>query len=102
MTVPRKTMPDASERSILITHQVGLHARPSVKLTKLAKSFDADIHVRGEGAENWVDAKSIVRVMGLKLRMGTTIFFKADGPDADQALEALVGLVERDFDEHAA
>jgi len=102
MTVPRATMPDATERSILITHQVGLHARPSVKLTKLAKSFEADIRVRGEGAEDWVDAKSIVRVMGLKLRMGTTIFFKADGPDASQALEALVGLVERDFDEHAA
>ncbi|HWA44212.1 MAG TPA: HPr family phosphocarrier protein [Hypericibacter adhaerens] len=95
-------MADATERSIVITHQVGLHARPSVKLTKLAKSFDADIRVRGEGTEDWVDAKSIVRVMGLKLREGTTIFFKADGPDAAQALDALVGLVERDFDEHAA
>jgi phosphocarrier protein HPr len=91
----------AVERSIVITHQVGLHARPSVKLTKLAKSFTADIRVRGEGAEDWVDAKSIVRVMGLKLREGTTIVFKAVGPDAEAAIDALVGLVERDFDEHA-
>jgi phosphocarrier protein len=92
----------AIERSIVITHQVGLHARPSVKLTKLAKSFAAEIRVRGEGAEDWVDAKSIVRVMGLKLRVGTTIYFKAVGPDAETAMEALIGLVERDFDEHVS
>ena len=102
MTVPRATMPDATERSILITHQVGLHARPSVKLTKLAKSFDADIRVRGEGTEDWVDAKSIVRVMGLKLREGSTVHFRALGADAPAAIDALVGLVKRDFDEHPA
>jgi phosphocarrier protein len=92
----------AVERSVIITHQVGLHARPSVKLTKLAKSFAAEIRVRGDGTEDWVDAKSIVRVMGLKIREGTTIFFKAHGPDAGAAIDALVGLIERDFnDQHA-
>jgi len=89
----------AAETSIVITHQVGLHARPSVKLTKLAKSFQCEIRVRGDGVENWVDAKSIVRVMGLKLREGSTIYFRADGPDAEAAILALKGLVERDFDE---
>ena len=89
----------AAEASIVITHQVGLHARPSVKLTKLAKSFQCEIRVRGDGVETWVDAKSIVRVMGLKLREGSTIFFRADGPDADAAVVALTALVERDFDE---
>jgi phosphocarrier protein HPr len=89
----------AAEASIVITHQVGLHARPSVKLTKLAKSFQCEIRVRGDGVETWVDAKSIVRVMGLKLREGSTIFFRADGPDAEAAIVALKGLVERDFDE---
>lgn len=95
-------MTDAVERSIVIAHKVGLHARPSVKLTKLAKSFESSIRVRGEGAENWVDAKSIVRVMGLKLREGTTIHIQAQGPDAGAAVDALVGLVERDFDEQPA
>jgi len=89
----------AAEASIVITHQVGLHARPSVKLTKLAKSFQCEIRVRGDGLESWVDAKSIVRVMGLKLREGSTIFFRADGPDAEAAVVALTALVERDFDE---
>jgi phosphocarrier protein len=90
-----------AEGSAVITHEVGLHARPSVKLTKLAKSFESAIHLRGEGIGNWVDAKSIVRVMGLKLREGSTVFFRANGPDAAAAIDALVGLVKRDFDEHS-
>ena len=48
--------------SAVITHEIGLHARPSVKLTKLAKSFESQIHLRGEsvgeGGASWVDATS--------------------------------------------
>jgi len=93
---------NAVEGSALITHGIGLHARPSVKLTKLAKTFESAILLRGEGVESWVDAKSIVRVMGLKLREGTTVHFRAAGPDAETAIDALIGLVERDFDERPA
>ena len=92
----------AIEGSAVITHEIGLHARPSVKLTKLAKSFTSAIHLRGDGVESWVDAKSIVRVMGLKLREGTTVHFRAAGPDAEAAIDALIGLVKRDFDERPA
>jgi phosphocarrier protein HPr len=91
-----------AEGSVVVTHAVGLHARPSVKLTKLAKSFRSTIQVRGAGLDNWVDAKSIVRVMGLKLPQGTRIELKADGPDAEAAVAALVALVERDFVEPQA
>lgn len=93
---------NAAEGSALITHGIGLHARPSVKLTKLAKTFSSSVHLRGEGVVDWVDAKSIVRVMGLKLREGSTVHFRALGPDAPAAIDALVGLVKRDFDEHSA
>ena len=93
---------NAAEGSALLTHGIGLHARPSVKLTKLAKTFASAIHLRGEGLVDWVDAKSIVRVMGLKLREGSTVHFRAHGPDAPAAVDALVGLVKRDFDEHSA
>ena len=93
---------NAAEGSALITHGIGLHARPSVKLTKLAKTFASAIHLRGEGLDDWIDAKSIVRVMGLKLREGSTVHFRALGPDAPAAIDALVGLVKRDFDEHPA
>lgn len=88
--------------SVLLTHEVGLHARPSVKLTKLAKTFGSAIEL-GLGADGpWIDAKSIVRVMAAKAPQGTTLHFRASGPDADQAVAALVALVERDFDEAGA
>jgi phosphocarrier protein HPr len=92
----------SAEGSTIITHEIGLHARPSVKLTKLAKTFEAQIHLSGDGVAGWVDAKSIVRVMGLKLREGTRVHFRAQGPDAEAAIDALIGLVKRDFDERPA
>jgi phosphocarrier protein HPr len=87
--------------SVTITHPVGLHARPAVKLTKLAKSFAAEIRLRGAPDGEWVDAKSIVKVMGLKLRTGTVLEMEAKGDAAAPALAALQSLVERNFDEAA-
>ncbi len=93
--------------SVLLTHDVGLHARPSVKLTKLAKTFQSSIELGLDGGESgsdktWIDAKSIVKVMAAKAPQGTTLFFRASGVDADKAVAALVALVERDFDEAEA
>lgn len=85
--------------SVLMTHAVGLHARPSVKLTKLAKTFEADVVLAASADGPWIDAKSIVKVMAMKAPKDTTLHFRASGPDADAALAALVSLVERDFDE---
>jgi phosphocarrier protein len=88
--------------SILLTHAVGLHARPSVKLTKLAKTFASTIRL-GTGPEGpWIDAKSIVKVMAAKVPQGSELHFEAEGSDAPAAVAALVGLVERDFDEAKA
>jgi phosphocarrier protein HPr len=92
----------AVKTSVTITHPVGLHARPAVKLTKLAKSFAAEIRLRGAPDGEWVDAKSIVKVMGLKLRTGTVLEMEAKGDAAAPALAALQSLVERNFDEATA
>jgi phosphocarrier protein len=92
----------AVKTSVTITHPIGLHARPAVKLTKLAKSFAAEIRLRGAPDGQWVDAKSIVKVMGLKLRTGTVLEMEAKGDTAAPALAALQSLVERNFDEAAA
>lgn len=89
----------ATATSLVIRHPTGLHARPAVKLTKLAKTFDATIRLRGLPDGQWVDAKSIVKVMALKLKTGTEIAIEAEGPGADAALAAMAGLVERNFDE---
>jgi phosphocarrier protein len=91
-----------AEASVLITHDVGLHARPSVKFTKLAKTFPARIELALAETGPWIDAKSIVKVMAAKAPKGTTLHLRAEGEGAPEAVSALVGLVERDFDEGGA
>ena len=88
--------------SIVLTHAVGLHARPSVKLTKLAKTFQSTIRL-GTGPDGpWIDAKSIVKVMAAKVPQGSELHIEAEGADAAAAVTALLGLVERDFDKAEA
>jgi phosphocarrier protein HPr len=87
---------------VLINHEVGLHARPSVKLTKLAKGFGARVLLALSEEGPWIDAKSIVKVMATKAPKGAILFLRAEGSDARDAVEALVALVERDFDEGEA
>lgn len=84
---------------VLLTHAVGLHARPSVKFTKLAKTFGSTIELSPGPAGPWVDAKSIVKVMAAKVPQGSELHIRAAGHDADDAVAALIGLVQRDFDE---
>jgi phosphocarrier protein len=81
---------------------MGLHARPSVKLTKLAKTFESQIVVGLSKDGPWVDAKSIVKVMAVKAVEGTTLFFRARGPDAAIAIAALRALIAGDFHEDEA
>ena len=88
--------------SVLMRHEVGLHARPSVKLTKLAKGFESKIDLGLSPDGPWIDAKSIVKVMAANVPQGSELHFQAEGSDAPAAVAALVGLVERDFDEAQA
>ena len=82
-------------------HEVGLHARPSVKLTKLAKTFARGSRSARRSPEGpWIDAKSIVKVMAMKAPQGTDdAIFAPRATDAQAAVAALVELVERDFDD---
>lgn len=95
-------MTEWTSSSVLIRHEVGLHARPSVKLTKLAKAFGAVIQIAGSPDGPWIDAKSIVKVMAMKAKQDSTLYLRASGGDAAAAIAALVTLVERDFDEDRA
>jgi phosphocarrier protein len=94
-------MSASAEASILITHEVGLHARPSVKFTKLAKTFAADVEIALAANGPWFDAKSIVKVMAAKAPKGTVLHIRASGDGANDAVDALAELVRRDFDEGA-
>ena len=88
-----------AETQVTITHAVGLHARPSVKFTKLAKTFDAKTEIAAAQSGPWIDAKSIVKVMAMKAPEGTVLHIRATGADADAAVAQLRSLVERNFDE---
>jgi phosphocarrier protein len=90
---------DTAQTEVVITHAVGLHARPSVKFTKLAKSFGCDVEVATAPQGPWIDAKGIVKVMALKAPAGTRLLIRASGDGAANAVDALRALVERDFDE---
>jgi phosphocarrier protein len=90
---------NTAEARVVIQHEVGLHARPSVKLTKLAKSFAARVELAISEAGPWVDAKSIVKVMATKVPRGAALFLRAEGHDAVEAVAALIALIERDFED---
>nr|BFF14134.1 hypothetical protein GCM10025699_54370 [Microbacterium flavescens] len=84
---------DAVERSAVIVNSSGLHARPAAELVTHASSFQAEITVNG------VDAKSLLRIMGLNVGVGSTIAIMATGPDAEAAVDDLVSLIEGGFGE---
>lgn len=88
--------------SAVLTNAVGLHARPSVKLTQLAKSFYATVEIALQSDGPWVDAKSPVKVMRVKAPKGATLHVRATGADAEGAASAILSLVERQFDEGGA
>ena len=92
-------MSRTAHAQVTITHDVGLHARPSVKFTKLAKTFAARVEIALSADGPWFDAKSIVKVMATKAPKDTVLFFRAEGTDAAAAVAALIGLVKRDFED---
>jgi phosphocarrier protein len=92
-------MSDTASGAVVITHDIGLHARPSVKLTKLAKGYASAIEIAGSPEGPWIDAKSIVKVMAMKAKQNATLFVRASGTDAEAAVAAVISLVGRDFDE---
>ena len=82
---------------VRLVHAVGMHARPAVKLTKLAKRFQAQVFVRVAGAPDWINAKSVAKIMAMRAAHGSTIEIKASGSDAEAAVAALVNLIATDF-----
>ena len=88
---------DKAGGSVRLVHAVGMHARPAVKLTKLAKRFRSRIAIRVVGAADWIDAKSVTKVMAMRAPCDCTIEFAATGVDACAAIGALMALVANDF-----
>ncbi len=83
--------------TIIISNKLGLHARASAKLTKLAGSFKSDIHLSRNNRR--VNAKSIMGVMMLAAGLGSEIGIEVDGADEQPAMAALRALIDDRFGE---
>jgi phosphocarrier protein HPr len=85
------------ERTVQIVNKNGLHARPAAEIVKLAAKFRSEITVVKDDLD--VNGKSIMGVMMLAAEHGSNITFRAEGDDAEQALDALATLVGNKFGE---
>lgn len=85
------------QQELEIINKLGLHARAAAKLVKLSSSFASSIDIEKEGQR--VNSKSIMGVMMLAASHGSKVTIFADGEDEQEALAAVVDLINRRFDE---
>jgi phosphocarrier protein len=83
--------------TITISNKLGLHARASAKLTKLAGTFASEIHMSRNGRR--INAKSIMGVMMLAAGLGSDVELETDGADEQAAMDALRALINDKFGE---
>ena len=83
--------------NITISNKLGLHARASAKLTKLAGSFKCEIHMSRNGRR--INAKSIMGVMMLAAGLGSEVELETDGADEQAAMDGLRALIDDKFGE---
>lgn len=85
--------------TITIEHEAGLHARPLAKFVKVAKQYDAAVEVTNLTREKGpVNGASPLKLMLLAISQGHTIEINAQGPQADEVLQALRSLIENNFE----
>jgi phosphocarrier protein HPr len=85
------------EREIQIRNKLGLHARASAKLTQTAARFRSEVWVARNGRR--VNGKSIMGVMMLAAAKGTSITVDVEGDDEEEAMRAVIALIEDKFGE---
>jgi phosphotransferase system HPr (HPr) family protein len=84
-------VPRSSEVSVALPDGVDLHARPAADFVRTAMGFQSSIEVAS--GERAADAKSLLSVLALGAKGGTTIRLRAEGGDAAPAIDALAGCV---------
>ena len=83
--------------TVTISNKLGLHARTSAKLTKLAGGFQCEVHMTRNARR--INAKSIMGVMMLAAGLGSDVELETDGPDEQAAMDALIALINDKFGE---
>jgi phosphocarrier protein len=85
------------KRAVTISNKLGLHARASAKLTKLAGSFPCEVWMSRNGRR--INAKSIMGVMMLAAGLGAQVEIETDGEQEQQAMDELLALIDGKFGE---
>ena len=88
-------MANGHEREVTLVNELGMHLRAAGRFVQCAAQYQSEISIEHQGVE--VDGKSIMGILSLAAPCGRQITVSATGPDAEQALDALVELVERGF-----
>ena len=83
--------------SARILNKRGLHARASAKIVEASARFQSEIHIIKDGQA--VNGRSIMGLMMLAASIGSTVMITAEGPDAQEALTAMLALIEAKFGE---
>ena len=92
-------LPKSCVAQVALRNRDGLHARPAHLFVQTANAYAARIQVGREGSAERVDGKSIMGMMMLAAERGAVLELRAEGPDADQLVRALVELIEAGFGE---
>jgi len=85
------------ERSVVVVNEAGIHARPAAEIVKTAAKFRSEITIVRDDLE--VNAKSIMGVMMLAAECGATVVIRAEGDDAQAAIDAIAELIANSFGE---
>lgn len=85
------------EKKVVIKNETGIHARPASMIVQEANKYASEVSIVKDGNE--VNAKSIMGIMSLGVSKSTEITVKAEGTDAQEAVDALVELMESGFGE---
>jgi len=89
-----------SERVVSVVPEAGLHARPAAKFVETVNEYEADVRIaRADSDDDLVAAASMIAVTSLGVASGDDLRIVAEGEDADEALDALEGVLTASEDE---
>ncbi|HAF08302.1 MAG: HPr family phosphocarrier protein [bacterium] len=83
------------EKELIVKNKLGLHARPAALLVKSMGKFESKIEILRD--DLLVDGKSIMGIMMLAAEQGAKLTFRIDGPDENEAMNAVIELFEKGF-----
>ncbi len=80
-----------TEREFTVTNEFGLHARPAGQVATLAAQFDANLEIASQN--EWVSARSVLSMLSLAIGPGSLVRVRAEGPDEENAVDAIGALL---------